>query len=181
MIVNEAEKVQDLLLHKLREEYISNVFRADLTQFLDMDDYVFMEVVLSDGAELGRVEAIVADLKHTLSARGTRVDSIVRAVWEVTDVKDHGTAYGKDGAPRAAHEYYVTLKSGRRPTTVIVEIGWGTMESFKRKGDREITEIIRKFVNYELKRGGTSYWDPLKNSRLELTEAAIAFISGRGD
>ncbi len=181
MMVNEAARVEEMLIRKLREENLSNVLRMDKTQFLDMDDYVFGEVVISDGAELDRVEGIVAGLVETLIARGTRVDSIVRAVWEVTDIRDHGTAYGQDGAPRAAHEFYVGLKSGTRSETIVVEIGWGTMESFKRKSDREIAEIIRTFVNCELKRGGTSYWDPLKDSRVELSEAAIAFIAARAE
>jgi hypothetical protein len=105
MLANEAIQVQDMLLQKLREGNLSNVLRMDLSQFLDMEDFVFAEVVLSDGAELDRVEAIVGELKDAVRARGTKVDCIVRAVWEVTQVKDQGTAYGKDGAPRAAQVF----------------------------------------------------------------------------
>ena len=181
MMVNEATKIQEMLVQKLREANLSYLLRMDKTQFLDMEDYVFMEVVISNGAELDRVEAIVADLSQSLSARGTRTDSIVRAVWEVTDVLDHGTAYGQDGAPRAAHEFYVTLKSGARLHTVVVEISWGAMESFKGKSNEEIAKIVRKFVSYELKRGGTSYWNSVKYPRLKLSEAAISFISARPD
>src|SRR5262249_32368758 len=101
MMIDEAARVQEMLFEQLREANLSRVLCADKTRFLDMEEYVFMEVVLSDGAELGRVEAIVHDLKETLRGQGRRIDSIVRAVWEVTDVKDHGTAYGADAAPRA--------------------------------------------------------------------------------
>jgi hypothetical protein len=181
MLANNAIQVQDMLLQKLREANLSNVLRMDLSQFLDMEDFVFAEVVLSDGAELDRVEAIVGDLKDAVRACGTKVDCIVRALWEVTQVKDHGTAYGKDGAPRAAHEFYVTVKSGTQVHTVVVEISWGTMEAFRRKRDEEIVKIIRKFVGYQLRRGGTSYWDPLKYPRMELNDAAIAFMSAQQD
>jgi hypothetical protein len=193
MMVNEPAQVEEMLIQKLREANLANVLRADKTQVLDMEDYLFLEVVLADGAELHRVAVIVDELQRTLGAHGTRVDTIVRALWEVTEVRDHGTAYGKDGAPRAAHEFYITLKSGMRFETVVVEIGWGSMESFRRKLDaktmggkadentvaREIVKIIRKFVARELQRGGASYWDPLRTQRLELNEPAIAFISAQ--
>jgi hypothetical protein len=117
----------------------------------------------------------------------------IRTVWEVADVKDHGTAYGKDGAPRAAHEFCVTLKSGSRFETAVVEITWGTMHWFRQKlGGQttkgkteekrvaeELVAIIRRFVEDELRQGGTSYWDPLKYPRRELNELAIAFLSER--
>ncbi len=75
------------------------------------------------------------------------------------------------------------------------ELGWGTMESFRRKlgaktaggkadentVNKEIAKIIRKFVDYQLQRGGTSYWDPFGDQRLELNEPAIAFISAQND
>lgn len=193
MLVNEARRVQHMLLQKLQEVNLTSVLRLDKTQCLDMEDSVFLEVVLSDGAELERVEAIVAELREAVGARGTRVNSIVRSVWEVTDARSDGTAYGKDGAPRAAREFYVTLKSGTRPHTVVVEITWGTVTSFrhmldtqtstgKAEGNRvreEVGAITRKFVEFELRQGGTSYWDPLKYPRRELNEPAIVFLSGQ--
>jgi len=152
-------------------------------------------VVLSDGAELERVEGIVARLKEIFRARGIRVDSLVRAVWDVVDVKSHGPAYGKDGAPRAAEELYLSLKSGNRVHTTVVEITWGTMaairyrlgeQAAKGKADEkqvrdEAFGLVRKFVEYELRQGGLGYWDPLQHPRRELNEPAVLFFSARRD
>jgi hypothetical protein len=74
-----------------------------------------------------------------------------------------------------------------------VEITWGTMHWFRQKlGGQttkgkteekrvaeELVAIIRRFVEDELRQGGTSYWDPLKYPRRELNELAIAFLSER--
>jgi hypothetical protein len=59
------------------------------------------------------------------------VNGIVRAVWDVVDVKTNGPAYGKDGAPRAAEEFYVTIRSGNRVHTTVVEITWGTVAAVR--------------------------------------------------
>lgn len=193
MLLNEATRVQDMLVEKLRELNLESVLRQDKSQCLDMGDSVFLEVVLSDGAELERVETMVAELKEALGARGTRVDSIVRAIWEVVDVQSHGAAYGKDGAPRAAEEFYVSLRSGARMHTAVAETTWGTMDAVRRRPDRqvatgkaeekrvreELVAMIRKFVEYELRQGGLGYWDPVKHPRRELNEAAILFLSGQ--
>ncbi len=195
MLVNEANRVQDMLLERLREANLESVLRPDASQCLDMEDSVFLEVVLSDGAELERVEAIVADLKEVFSARGIRVDSIVRAVWDVVDVKSHGQACGKDGAPRAAEEFYVTMRSHNRVHTTVVEITWGTMAAVRcrlggqaatGKADEkqvreEVFALVRKFVEYELRQGGLGYWDPLKHPRRELNEPAVLFFAAQRD
>lgn len=195
MLVNEATHVQDMLLEKLREANLEGLLRRDKSQCLDMEDSVFLEVVLSDGAELERVEAIVAELSEVVGARGTRVDSLVRALWQVIDVTSQGPAYGTDGAPRAAEQFYVALKSGSRMQTTIVEITWGTMALFRHRLDmqtstgktdekrvrEEVVAMIRKFVEYELRQGGTSYWNPLKYPRRELNEPAILFLAAERD
>jgi hypothetical protein len=59
MLLNEATRVQDMLVEKLRELNLESVLRQDKSQCLDMGDSVFLEVVLSDGAELERVETMV--------------------------------------------------------------------------------------------------------------------------
>jgi hypothetical protein len=195
MLVNEANHVQDMLVERLRQANLESVLRADKSQYLGMEDSVFLEVVLSNAAELDRVEAIVAEVKDAFRTWGTRVDAIVGAVWDVVDVKSHGPAYAKDGAPRAAEEYYVTLKSGEREHTVVVEITWGTMAAVRyRPGGQaatgkaeekqvrgEVVVLIRKFVEYELRQGGRAYWDPLKHPRRELNEPGVLFFSAQRD
>jgi len=195
MLLNEATRVQDMLLERLREADLERVLRHGKSQFLDIEDSVFVELVLSDGAELERVEAIVVELSDTLRSRGTKIESIVRAMWDVTEVKSQGPAYGKDGAPRAAEEFYVALRSGSRLHTVAVETTWGTTDAVRHKLSlarptgkfeekqirEELIRLIRRFVEYELRQGGLAYWDPLRHPRRELNEAAVLFFSTQRD
>jgi len=195
MLVNEANLVQDMLVERLREAHLESVLRPEKSQCLDMEDHVWLEVVLSDGAELERVEGIVAELKEIFRARGTRVDGIIRAVWDVVDVESHGPAYGKDGSPRAAEEFYATLKSRNRIHTVVVEFTHGATIAVRHRlngqaatgkaDDKQVRDavvaLVRKFVEYELRQGGLGYWDPLKHPRRELNEPAVLFFSTRRD
>jgi hypothetical protein len=195
MLVNEANLVQEMLVHRLREVHREGVLHPEKSQCLDMEGSVWLELVLSDGAELERVEAMVAAVREEFRVRGISVDSIVRAVWDVVDVKSNGPAYGKDGAPRAAEEFYVTMRSGNRVHTTVVEITWGTMAAVRYglggqaatgKADEkqvrdEVFALVRKFVEYELRQGGLGYWDPLKHPWRELNEAAVLFFSSQRD
>jgi hypothetical protein len=171
------------------------VLLADNWQCLDMEDSVWLEMVLSDGSELERVEGIVAELKEIFRARGTRVDGIIRAVWDVVEVKSHGPAYGKDGSPRAAEEFYATLKSGNRVHSVVVELTHGANFAVRHRLDGQaatgkadekqvrdaVVALVRKFVEYELRQGGLGYWNPLKHPRRELNEPAVLFFSAQRD
>jgi len=195
MLVNEANLVQDMLFERLREAHLEEVLCPEKWQCLDMEDSVWLEVVLSDGAELERVEANVAEVKDAFRARGTRVDTIVRAMWDVVDVQSHGPAYGKDGAPRAAEEFYVTLQSGERAETVAIAITLAATAAIRARLDAEtptgkaqdnqvrdkVVALARKFVDNELRQGGLGYWDPLKHPQREVDEPAVLFFSTQRD
>jgi hypothetical protein len=195
MLVNEASLVQDMLLERLREAHLESVLLPGKSQCLDMEDSVWLEMVLTDGSELERVEGIVAELKEIFRARGTRVDAIIRAVWDVVEVKSHGPAYGKDGSPRASEEFYATLKSGNRVHSVVVEFTHGATFAVRQRLDGQaatgkadekqvrdaVVELVRKFAEYELRQGGLGYWNPLKHPRRELNEPAVLFFSTRRD
>jgi hypothetical protein len=195
MLVAEANLVQDMLVERLREGHLEEIFRPEKSQCLDMEDSVWLEVVLSDGAELERVEAIVAEVKDVFRARGTQVDGIIRAVWDLVEVKSHGPAYGKDRSPRAAEEFYAALKSGKRVHTVVVEFTHGATIAVRHQLDGQaatgkaedkqvreaIAALVRKFVEYELRQGGLGFWDPLKHPRRELNAPAVLFFSARRD
>jgi hypothetical protein len=195
MPVNEASLVRDMLIERLRAANLEGAVCPEKSQCLDMEASVWLELVLSDAAELDRFETIVAEVKHAFGARGIRVDDIVRAVWAVTDVKSHGPAYGKDGAPRAAEEFHVTLQSGDRVETVAVAITWAATAAIRARLDGQaptgkaqdnqvrdtVVALVRKFVEYELRQGGLGYWDPVKHQRRELNEPAVLFFSTQLD
>jgi hypothetical protein len=191
-------QVEDLVEHQLRDAGLFKFVSREHSQFLDLGDELFVEVVLTDGTPLSDVEKIVRRTSEEVKAQGGRLDSVVRALWEVEEVHYVGPSRSSNGGLRAAYEFEVTLKSGARRQRVIVDVSWSTVEFLRQKlglgkfisgsenapqeshlTDQLVGERVRSLVEHELSRGGTSYWDPMLYSRLDLDEAAMLFLVGQ--
>jgi hypothetical protein len=191
-------QVVDLLDNKLREAGLSDFVNRKHSQFLDMEDNFFIEVVLDDGAVLEDVEKVVRITEEELKPQGGKLDIIVRAIWEVVQVQYVGPSRTADGGLRAALAFRALLKSGRRNCHVMIDVFWGAMEFLERKlglkkfvsGQPEATErrhlteemanrVVESFLKHQLASGGTGYWNPLSYSELELNESAMSFILGQ--
>jgi len=191
-------QVEDLVEGQLRDAGLFKFVSREYSQFLDLGDELFVEVVLTDGTPLSDVEKIVRRTSEEVKAQGIRLDSVVRALWEVEEVHHAGPSRSSSGGLRAAYEFEVTLKSGARRQRVIVDVSWGAVEFLRQKlglgkfesgsdnalqkgylSDELLGERVRSFVEHELSAGGTSYWDPILYPRLDLNEAAMLFLVGQ--
>ena len=191
-------QIEDLVEHQLRDAGLSKFVSREHSQFLDLGDEMFVEVVLNDGTPLDDVEKIVRRTSQEVKAQGVKLDSVVRALWEVDDVRYLGPSRSSNGGLRAAYEFEVTLKSGTRRQRVIVDVSWNAVEFLRQKlglgkfvsgsdnalqkghlSDELVGERVRSFVEHELSLGGTSYWDPVLNARRDLDDAAMLFLVGQ--
>jgi hypothetical protein len=191
-------QVEDLVEGQLRDAGLSKFVSREYSQFLDLGDELFVEVVLTDGTPLNDVEKIVRRTSEEVKAQGIRLDSVVRALWEVEEVHHVGPSRSSSGGLRAASEFEVTLRSGARRQRVIVDVSWGAVEFLRQKlglgkfvsgsgdalqkghlSEELVGERVRGFVEHELSAGGTSYWDPILYPRLDLNEAAMLFLVGQ--
>jgi hypothetical protein len=186
-------QVEESIERRLREAGLSKFVNREQSQFLDMQNEVFVEVVLNDGTALGDVEKIIRETAQELKPQNVKLDSVVRALWEILDVSFVGPSRSADGGLRAASLYDVTLKSGNRQHHVAVDVFWGALEFLKQKrGLGKLTskskrdfqnEVVAKavwsFVQHQLSQGGTSYWSPVLHPRLEMNDAAMLFVFGQ--
>jgi hypothetical protein len=189
-------EIEELLDRRLREAGLSRFVNRDQSQFLDLQDELFVEIVLNDASRQENVEQIVRHTAQELKARSIKLDSVVRALWEIADVSYVGPSRSADGGLRAAYEFHVDLKSGDRPQRVIVDVFWGAMEFLEQKlglqkfrarnqwakghlDEEMVVKTVRSFVQHQLSLGGTSYWDPLMHPRLEMNDAAMLFLLGQ--
>jgi hypothetical protein len=190
MTFNQAE---ERLERQLRESDLVAILDRERSQFLDLQDQIFVEIVLNDATRLDDAEKIIRNLVREFKDQGIHLDSVVRAVWEVVDVRHAGPSRTPDGGIRASSEFHVTLKSGTRTHRVIVDVFWGAAEfleqKFSLKSERSrrgsqvsnemLANAVRSFVQHQLSAGGTSYWDPIRFPRLELNDAAMLFLMGQ--
>jgi hypothetical protein len=188
-----ASKVEEILERRLRDANLSRFVKKEHSQFLDLQDEVFVEVVLIDGAALDAVERIVRQTAEELRPQGITLDSVVRALWEIVEVTYVGPSRAPSGGIRAASEFRAILRSGSRDCRVIVNVSWSATELLERKlGLKEVvakdngalrqemvTRMVTGFLQHQLSGGGTSYWNPLLDQPLELNEAAMSFLLGQ--
>ena len=154
-------------------------FAADRSQFLETPDGLFAEIVVRDGTKLGEFERVVTDLKQVV---GEPLEVIVRALWEIERVGEPEVAYSPEtGAPRFAQQFPVELRSGPARQRVWVDVTYLAGKVFEDNGiDQEGTKrIIGDFVRDQLRKGGSSYWDPVRFSHLEINGDTASFIASR--
>jgi hypothetical protein len=119
-----ANQVDDILARRLRESGVSKVLSKEHSQFLDLGEELFVEIVLTDATRLEDAEKIVRDTAQELKAQNIRLDTVIRALWEVVDVSYVGPSRSADGGLRAASEFQVILQSGGRKQSVVVDLSW---------------------------------------------------------
>jgi len=196
-MISTFNELRGTLEKRLQAAGLAQFVDRDRSQFLDLGGEVFVEIVVNDGAVLGDIEKIVSLTSDEMRAQHILVDTLVRALWEMVSVEHAGTSRTADLTQwRAAEEFRVTLRSGTRQCRVTMDVTWGAMELLKHKlGLREgqnqsglppghvvremVAPIVRKFIEQNLALGGTSYWDPLQDSRLELTATDMSFLMGQ--
>ena len=172
-------EVEELLESRLKESGLFKLVHREQSQFLDLEDEVFVELVLTDGSALNEVEKIVRHTAAELKTKGIRLESVVRALWEVVDVKYLGPARTAEGALHTAWEFSSTLRSGARECQVTVVVSWAARGILQQRLGHDvdndtIARTVNGFLTLQLSHGGISYWDPLLNPCVNLFAAEMS-------
>jgi hypothetical protein len=195
-----VDQVQTLLERKFQEANLSQFVNRDHSQFLDLSGgEVFAEVVLNEGSALDEAEKLVSQIAEELSQHGIRLNSVVRALWEIASIEYLGDSTTPDFAQgRAAEEFRVILKAGSRQQAIRVDVTWAAIDIIRHKLGLEypgtppnhslspehvlreiVAPVVRTFLEEQLRHGGINYWDLLLSSHLELTATDMSFLLGQ--
>ncbi len=172
----------------LRQADLLQYLDEEETQFLEFPDGWFAEIVVKDGSKLPEVESVLQKFKADLQReQAVELDEIVRPAWNVATIKRAGPSVSFPGLEPAV-EFIVVLESGSLPCKVTVDVTKGALELIREKvrdtkapEDVALHKIVHEFMKLQLSHGGTSYWDPRKEPRLELNAAAFMYMMGRRD
>jgi hypothetical protein len=196
-MISTFHQLREMLEKRLRDAGLAQYINKERSQFLDLDGEVFAEIVLNDGSVLDEVEKVVRLAADEMKAQGVSLDSLVRAQWEIVSIRYSGQSRTPDlNNWIAAVEFRVVLRSGVRQCVVTMDVTWAALELLKHKLGLKDTEtqralprghvvremvapIVRKFLEQNLSRGGTSYWDPLQDSHIQLTATDMSFLLGQ--
>jgi hypothetical protein len=187
-------ELETILRDRLLAAGLVTAVNEEKSQFLDLSDGFFAEIVLNDGSKLAVTEQIVRNVKEELKEKGVRLDSTVRAIWSVKNIQFIGPARGVSGGVKAALEFESTLESGGRECSVSVEVTLAALNKLRekfalsdrvgspawvREGDvheQTLRKLVEEYLEFQLSSGGTRYWDPIRFPKLELKEAAVSYL-----
>jgi hypothetical protein len=170
-----ALDVESKFEEKIRQAGLMPFFAANESHFLDLEGDLFVEIVARDSTKLPEFGRIAEEVK----AENPSVKTVVRAHWEVEGVGDPVPAYDmKTGTPRTAALYPVILKSGNGTKQIWVEVTTLASWVLKDHGceSEAMKRVVRNFVAEQLKRGGSSYWDPIRFPQLEINGDTAEYI-----
>ncbi|MGA2904883.1 MAG: hypothetical protein ABSD98_13690 [Candidatus Korobacteraceae bacterium] len=172
-----GEDLESRVRRKLQADGLLPYLVNERSQFLDFPSGYFLELVVKDGAKLPEFRRAVDEIRAQVPEK---LDVIVRAVWEVSNVGGPIQAYSmQTGSPRAATQYPVDLKSGGAVKRIWVEVTYLADKMLEEHGaekTEDVKGIVEEFVVSQLKKGGASYWDPEQFPVLEINSNTASFI-----
>jgi hypothetical protein len=172
----------------VREEFTNAGLWPDVderkSQFLEFPDGLFAEIVLNDGSKLAEAERVFRLLKVESKLDLQELDAVVRANWTIESIDGPVPAIVVPGGIRQAWAFTATLKAGALSKAVVIRVTMSAVEAIRRNIARSgevvdeaaaIREVAKEFLKLRLSYGGESYWDPLEDQPLELSEDALLY------
>lgn len=137
----------------------------------------FVELVLHDGAEIKRGEELLTEIAKTFMQKhqNIRVSGVVRAHWSIKSITYKGNCHDESGLPKNSECFRVELESGKTIHTVEVEVTPSGFDEIVRNlgpGDQSVERVIRKLLENDLKKGGESFWHPIRHPKQYLNDVA---------
>jgi hypothetical protein len=187
-------ELETILRGELNSAGLGSVLSEERSQFLEMSDGFFAEIVLNDGSSLHMAENLVRRVKDELKHKGVELDAVVRAVWKVKEINFIGPARSVSGGLKGALEFEAVLESGSRECPISVEVSLAALNVLREKlalfdkvgfpgwaedGDVDtdtLRKMVKEFVALQLSFGGASAWDPVLFPKLQITEQAVVYL-----
>ena len=168
-----AQQVSKRVESALNQHGLLDEIDREHSQFLDLPEKVYTELVIKDAAREKEIEQAVA---------GAHPQVAIHPAWKVERFGEPDVARSSSGGIVAASAVPVMMRSGSVFTDVQVVVTFlaeQEMKSLLRASAVPEQSVPRQladaYVASLLRRGGLSYWDPRRQNRLEIGyERALA-------
>lgn len=173
-------ELKRLLLERFQEANLLPFIVEGQQQCLELEEEFFVEIVLKDASKLNAAREVVEVLKTELRPKGIEIDAVLRALWNVKEVRYLGPPLAESGGIRSAVRFHVVLFSGTVEQIVEVDVSTAAAQELERLAGRtdseRLNKLVENFVLLQLSTGGTSYWDPMRYRHLDLGPAAVLYL-----
>ncbi len=198
MEANKTMKLSDVeavFEDRLQSAEIANYLDRHQTQFLEVGESIFVELVLTEGEKLAAAQKVCRQAVEELQTSNVAVQFVVRALWHVVQgsIRYEGRSRGPSGGLRTALEFGATLQAGHYQTRVSVAVTLAALDVVRQKlnisgqilgwapqkgdvSEETLKSIVKSYLELYLSFGGMSYWDPLAAPHIDLNEAAMSFL-----
>jgi len=182
----DRDELNRLITTKLNEKGLGVHVVKDQVKLLDFPEGYLADIVLDDAARIHDTGQVLEEVEAQVKREDERLDYIVRALWEVKEVR-----LAPESAPEgiaalmsqgvSSLRFIATMKSGINMTKdVDVEITPSAYEALRRLGQptdtNSLRELVCDFLKAQLSFGGISYWDPIKAPRQKLNGGGVLHL-----
>lgn len=172
----DIDNFRESILGRLKEEGLLEFVDLRLSQFLDLDAKIVLQIVVSDASLESDIQQAIAQWLKAWT--GPPVEWSVRSLWSIKEVRPPEQARSATGGIVAATVVPVILESGagRLTQTVFVIVTYQARQElqFVMGRDPDLIQLAESHVASRLRRQGSSAWNPRLNDRLEIdAEAAL--------
>ena len=169
--------VEKKVKEELSRQGLSDQVLWSESEFLFVGYYVVV-IVLREGAMVDSVRDALQVTKQALTIEGIYLDAQVRAKWTFESVGLVQPLYASDGGLRAASVIPVYLRSGSAEKTAHVIITWAADKAIREMVPHaNLGQAAAELVQDRLMQVGSSAWDPLQESTIEVNAAAAPYVS----
>jgi hypothetical protein len=171
---------------KLGQKGLGDHLVKEKTALLGFPEEYDAEIVLDDAEKIDEANQVLGEVTERLKRENQKLDYIVRALWEVEEVKLE-PAYKPETIPDLMKQrifslrFVATLNWGEQPKQEVgVELTPSAYEELRRLGqptdENSLKDLIRNFLNLQLSFGGESYWDPMRYPGQQLNDGAVLHL-----
>lgn len=181
----EHDELNRLIMTRLNEAGVGHHLVKEKTALLAFPEEDYAEIVLDDAGKIPAANETLSKVAAQLKRENQRLDYIVRALWEVEEVR-----FAPDHKPEAIPDlmnqgifslrFLATLRSGQQVKEIGVELTPSAYEELRRLGqptnENSLKDLVRNFLKLQLSFGGESYWDPIRYPGQQLNDGAVLHL-----
>jgi len=181
MAVGIEHKVDELLRESLKHRGVVEG-QVDEIDLFPTPDGILAEVVLRDASALDQARQATEELEGRLEREHISLLPTVRALWTIENTERIEMVNPPGVPPELVGLLFkATLKSGTRHQEVWVAVTPSAQQVLRALATNDLAwlELIRAFLGHRLAIGGPSYWDPIRDQKVELGESAARYLRWR--
>jgi hypothetical protein len=181
MAVGVQQKVDELLRESLKNRGVVEG-QVDEIDLFPTPEGILAEVVLRDASALDQARQATEELEGRLESEHIALLPTVRALWTVESIERIEIANPPGVPPELVGLLFrATLKSGTRHQEVWVAVTPSAQQVLRPLAPNDLAwlELIRAFLGHRLAIGGPSYWDPIRDQKVELGESEARYLRWR--